>query len=250
MCMFCYGFTSNTAALVFPQQTFTVGSLYTTFAAQAQTSPGSLHASAYADYSRSPTATDSRVAYASSLNRELMTVNSATLQGQAGTLDVVFNLDGTIFGSGSATALAYVILQAGTETDPEAYGEQPFLFQTSFDGSVQLSVPIIYGREFLLTTALGVFAGSVELCPACLLGVKGYAATGTGTGSAQFFNTLELAALIPTANNQFVSDATFGSGSGTQYGFTGVVPEPGTFVLLGTGLALAAMRLRRRSASR
>ena len=247
-CNFCYSSITNTNVLAFSQTFSPVPPFFATYNAQAQTSPGSLHASASVDYSRSPTATDSRFLYASSIYRELLTVNSATLQGQAGTLTIVFNLDGTISESGSGNALAYVGLQAGTETNPEAYAETFSVFQSSFDGSVQLTVPIVYGQEFLLSAALGAFAGSVAFCPTCPLGVQGYAATGVGGGSANFFNTLELAALIPTSSaSQFVADARFASGSGTEYGFTGVVPEPGTFMLLGTGLALAALRLRRRS---
>jgi hypothetical protein len=247
MCPFCFGFTTDTGLLSF-SDTFYFGTLFTSFTVQVQSSYGSLHASADASYSRSATAPDGRIAYAASLYREIMTVNSPTQQGQSGFVTHTFSLDGTIADGGSGNALAYVILQAGTASDPEAFGEQVFVFESSFVGSVQLTVPITYGQEFLFTAGLGAFAGSVTLCPACTpLGVAPYPATGTGSGSANFFSSLILTGLTPTTGaGAFVGDAQFTGESGTAYGYNGVVPEPGSLILLGTGLAMGARRWRRR----
>jgi hypothetical protein len=257
-CPFCYASTTTTDPLSF-SQTFTAGAFSTTFTAQAQSTYGSLHAGATASYNRSLTATDSRVAYASSLFRELLTVSSETLDGQDGTLTITFHLDGTIAESGTGNAFSYVLLGAGSADNPEEYGEDFFQFESSFDGVITLTVPIVYGREFLLTAALGAFAGSPQWCPeetigtsTCKIGVMGGPAAGVGSGSALFFNTLELVGLRPTGVAGLVGDATFASGSGTEYGFEGVVPapEPGSLVLFGTGLALVVLRRHRRRTNR
>jgi hypothetical protein len=246
-------FTTGTDLLSFNQM-FTAGPNTLTYVAQAQSFAGSLHASASATFSR--TLTDSRLIYASSLFREVMTVDSATLDGQPGKLTLTYNIHGNLAESGNGHALAYVILGAGTETDPEEYGEDFFVFASSASGpvtvndTVTLEIDIVYGRQFLLTTGLGAFAGNPQLCPACPLGIKAGPTTGIGEGSAGFFNSLNLTSLTPTFQNQFVGDAQFLGESGTQYSFNGVVtPEPGSLILLGSGLAMGLHRLRRRRSS-
>jgi hypothetical protein len=216
------------------------------FSAQAQSAYGSLHSSASASFNL--LAANSRFVLAGSTFGEYLTINSPGLDGQAGSLLMTFTVDGTIASSGSGTAFAFVGIQAGTDPgNADTYGENFVAFTSSYDGAVTLTIPIVYGREFFFKAALGAVAGTAQVCAACTYGVAIGTAIGPGTASAQFFNTLQLTGLTPMDGaGGFVGNSQFTSASGTPYGVNGVVPEPGSFVLLGTGLALGARLWRRR----
>jgi hypothetical protein len=55
-----------------------------------------------------------------------------------------------------------------------------------------------------------------------------------------------LSGLVPIVNGQPFLTAQYGSLSGTQYSTQGVLPEPGSLLLLGTGVAALAIRWRKR----
>jgi PEP-CTERM motif len=191
------------------------------YSAAAAASFGSLHARASGSYDLS--SEGYRGASASAFATDLLTLSAPGLNGQAGTLDVSFLLDGTLQTSGGGGAAVFTaVTWGGNSADP-------------FD------VP---------PGDLAVFdGGTVPSGPACNNGDINIApATGSGSGSADFFNTMTLSGLLPIdANGNPVLNAQFSSTSGTTYSINGVVatPEPASVVLLGTGLA-AWVGLRRR----
>ena len=96
-------------------------------------------------------------------------------------------------------------------------------------------------------------AGTIGVCDqvtACpeTEGTTPYLATGIGASSADFFHTLVLSGLVPTVGGIAVDNPLFTAESGAHYTVNGVVPEPGTLLLLGSGLtALFARRRNKRS---
>jgi hypothetical protein len=105
-------------------------------------------------------------------------------------------------------------------------------------------IQFVYGQPFGLSIYLGASAGTAT----------GYGVlnevTGSGGGSADFFDTFVLTGLDPTdASGNSVSGAVFSSQSGTVYSIDGVVPEPSTIVPLLFGL-VAVIQAKRRLAAR
>ena len=128
---------------------------------------------------------------------------------------------------------------------------QAFTTSTSASDVFTIGVPFTFGDRFLLTLWLFSTAGTIGVCDeltptACpeTEGTTPYLASGVGASSADFFNTLVLSGLVPKIGGIPVANPVFTADSGAQYTVNGVVPEPGTLLLLGTGVTFLLARRR------
>ena len=151
---------------------------------------------------------------------DTLTINEAGKFGTNGTVRYRFNFDGTV--SGSAT-VSYLVKHDTTDlilTDLDGAGTG-----TVFESQ---DIAFVYGTAFGLEVRLDVLS--------------------TDTGTADYFNTLELTAIIP-AN---VNGATLSAGeSGTAFqplfqGTTVVVPEAGSLALILPALGVLGVVIVRR----
>ena len=88
------------------------------YSAEARAQYGRLNAVALGDFDLASEST--RLAAAIAVATDELTISSAELNGQAGTLDVSFLLTGTLDNSPGAGALAWTAVTAGS--DPDAFG--------------------------------------------------------------------------------------------------------------------------------
>ena len=107
----------------------------------------------------------------------------------------------------------------------------------SGSASFQLNVPITFGAPVELNFAL--WAGTLPLSSV------GQAFASNGT--ANFYSSVRMTGIeVLNSGGNAVPDFSVTSGSGTIYGAAGVVPEPGTWMLLMSGLGAVALRTRYR----
>jgi hypothetical protein len=103
----------------------------------------------------------------------------------------------------------------------------------SGSASFQISVPMSFGTEVDLNFAL--WAGTL---PASSVGQAV-----PSNGSASFYSSVRMTGIeVLDSGGNIVPSFSVTSGSGTLYGAAGVVPEPGTWVLLVCGLGVLALR--------
>jgi hypothetical protein len=202
-----------------------------------QSGYGVLHSQAAASFTGSSTPVLTYVNGAASFTDQI-TINFAPFTGSTGYLDVGFTLDGIIARSGSLNAESYVTVVV------DRYDE--VTFTSSFAGTYFFpqSFSFVYGTPFDLFFNLGTVAGTFDTAAGG--GILPLTTTASGSGDADFSNTLVLTALqVVDSQGHPVNGVTFTSDSGTSYSANGVVPEPSTLLLLGFGIAaITAQRFR------
>ena len=224
-----------------------------TLSGAADATAGVLHTRASASYDLGDTP-GYRIASAAAIVADWLTITDAgTANGAAGVLDVSLTLDGTITRSGTADAgTLFAVLWGGTAPfDGQEF--KGFSTETSSNGTYTVSVPFTVGDPLLVTLFMWTGAGTIGVCSdltGCpdTEGTRPFLATGTGAASADFFNTLVLSGLLPKVGGVALANPVFTADSGARYTVNGVVPEPGTLALLGSGMAFLFARRRKRSA--
>jgi hypothetical protein len=211
-----------------------------TATASAISTYGALGAGASIEYNISSTPTRAE-SDSNAVVEDVITVNFAPFTGSEGFMNVGYTLDGTISETGTAGAFSNVSIMStqlnGTQLPGDLTYEATYTDSTS--GSfLTPGFTFVYGRPFELSLDLDAVTGTVS--PNEI-----FRGLGTGTASADFFNTLVLSGLIVTdSNGNPVEGVTFSSASGTQYTVDGVapVPEPSSIALLLVGLTTGVVR--------
>lgn len=216
--------------------------------AAADAEAGLLRARASASYDL--TDPGYRIAAGAAIVADWLTITApGVADGTLGALDLSVTLEGTITRSGTADAGTIVaVLWGGTEP-MEDQDFQGFTTSTSSSDVFTVGVPFTFGDSFLLTLFLFSAAGTIGVCNdlgGCpeTEGTTPYQASGLGASSADFFNTLVLSGLVPKVGGVAVPNPVFTAASGAQYTVRGVVPEPGTLLLLATAVTFFFARRR------
>ena len=172
-----------------------------TYSVTADPQYGLLSAGASGSYNLSSSST--RMAGAFAFVQDDLTVTLPGLEGQAGTLDISVTLDGTFIRTGAGAA-AWVAVDAGSDPNPFSGNNQSFSFDyvTVPISPTVVTVDFVWGQPFYLTMILGAAVGTPLTCLACRGGDSNVGpATGTGSATADFLNTLTLSGLLPRDAN-------------------------------------------------
>jgi hypothetical protein len=201
-----------------------------TFTASSNVSQGVLKA--YASYTSTAPQTTYTQFQGMGNAFDNLTINAAGLTGQVGYLDVSLSV------TGSAT--------------PNANAGVGIAWQDSVGtAAVQSQTQYVNGAATVTFNPIAFHYGSAFQLQLLLAAIT-YPSGATLTGTADFSHTAVLSGLQTMDSlNQTVVPTSFASASGAAYTSNGIAPEPGTFVLLGLGIAaFAAHRLRSRPAAR
>jgi hypothetical protein len=206
---------------------------------------GSLGAVAIASFNLVGTPNDANT-FAEAFFLDDLTITSLLegLDGLPGTLYISYTLSGVVSSTGKGNAFAQVTDYSTGSCPPIAAPFCPIgtqSYSTTVSGTFAATpISFIFGETFPFGLQLGVIAGTDYPVSG---GYHPNSILGTGTGDANFYDTVTISGLMVTdAVGNPVPGATFISESGTQYP---VVPEPTSLTLLGAGLFVAVWRSRR-----
>ena len=176
--------------------------------------------------------------------QDILTINSASKNGQTGHLILGYHIDGTISQAGQADAFLQVVARIPGPPLQNSVADYNSSINSSF--VVPLVFNFVYGQQFTLYMSMQAMVGT-----AIDQNGFGYSLvnrTGTGSGAVNFINTLVVDQLTTNdLNNANVADSVFTADSGATYTQNGVVPEPGSMAMVGLAIP-ALLWLRRRSA--
>ncbi|NDJ10053.1 MAG: PEP-CTERM sorting domain-containing protein [Acidobacteriia bacterium] len=241
-----------------PRTTWTVGALMLCAAAVAQA--GSV--GSYAACGNASFGTYAASGYRCTLgavdvfNFELYTVDAAgtpTVAG-SGLLNTIF-VDPTWSAS---TGIAQVIVAGFTGMVVDRFTTEAWMIRFTIDPP-----PVVSGEDMSLDPPFGIIQGTQSYCADGLFNTSGVCSSGTG-GLATFGigTPAQLRFTSPLATLDTMTTIRLNPGLNTPSGFDGVVfdiyttqgtiPEPGTWLMMATGLGLAGLgrSLRTRASER
>ena len=196
-----------------------------------------------------------RIASGAAIVADRLTITApGVANGTPGLLDLSVTLDGTVTKSGTADAGTLVAVLWGGIAPFEGQDGQAYTTSSSTSAVSTFDVPFTFGDRFLLTLFMFSTAGTIGVCDdvsACdaTEGTTPYTAAGVGASSADFFHTLVLSSLVPTVGGIPVAAPLFTADSGARYTTRGVVPEPGTLILMSSATAFFFRRRRNKPLS-
>jgi hypothetical protein len=178
--------------------------------------------------------------------QDIVTISFAPFTGDPGILYISYTVNGTIANSGVDNSFTQLSVQLGPATGSlnQFYGTT-LSSSTSGTFAIPQEFTFIYGQPFAMNFELFAQSGSAVALPG---GDTYDYFSGLGSASDNFLDTVTLSGLTPLdpTGQTVVTGAQFSSESGTQYGLTGIVPEP-SFIGLMVPLLLIAVYIHRRN---